>query len=175
MCRLFHDTLVPLEQLKASGIPIRDPGGFVELFHSSAAFPAMCPDRDRKLGCAHHGDERIVMGQTRSVNATSRMHLLNAIKYLRTFAPEIMDEDSAVIISKRIEELGWEIATLDVKMARIRGENIQTIQNRHDECVQELFAIAQDLEKKLQHALEGGVGYVTLQEAEAEYDNPYDI
>ena len=115
------------------------------------------------------------MGQTRSVNATSRMHLLNAIKYLRTFAPEIMDEDSAVIISKRIEELGWEIATLDVKMARIRGENIQTIQNRHDECVQELFAIAQDLEKKLQHALEGGVGYVTLQEAEAEYDNPYDI
>lgn len=149
-CQLFHDQLVEITLLDSLRIIPREPPSY------GKALPPFCSDKASKLGCAHAGEHvDVYQGQQRAIDSEARVSVLNAIELLKTHAPSLLSESEAASLSKRVHQLGFWIADLDIQMSTRRGEGLEPkLIGQHNDFVSELFSIAKSVDEKLAQAIE---------------------
>ncbi len=149
-CGLFHDQLVDITLLDSKNIVPQETPSY------GKALPPLCPDRDWKLGCAHAGEHvDVYKGHQRAINSEARAIILNAIELLKACAPTLLSGTEADRISKRLHQLGFWIAHLDIKMSTRRGEGMEPqFIGEHNDIVSEVFGIAKTVDEKLVQAIE---------------------
>lgn len=149
-CGLFHDQLVEITLFDSKNIAPRGAPSY------GKALPPFCPDLDWKLGCAHAGTHvDVYQGHQRAIDSEARLIILDAIELLKAYAPTLLSETEADSISKRLHQLGFLIAHLDIQMSTRRGEGMEPILiSEHNDIVSELFAIAKTIDEKVAQAIE---------------------
>lgn len=162
-CKLFHDQLVPLQDLQNRGISVR-------LTNGKHAFADFCTHRDGMLGCAHNGNEETIekfvrhndgsvhrMPFERSIVGTSRQHLCDAAHALQFYGPQFFPQKDVSALCSEIRELGEKIANLDFDInlasSHQRQNLVENYEQKHAKIVERLFEIATDLEQKIQQAI----------------------
>lgn len=168
-CELFHDQVHEITYLQKKGIRYSESD--ISRFEG---FPQQCKDQAEKLGCAHVGwkEKQFGPGAIRPIDAPTRTTLIKALESLAKHAPDALRSEDAGEMKRKIEESGVRIAQLDVDMGH-RPTNEYT-KSEHSDIVQELFSMAQRIEKLLEQAIAEGKGVVSYQESIDELGDPND-